>query len=66
MPTGGNLSFDYYYKMAFGGLVKKDNPSELIDEAKAYIPEGSSWNDILDLLLKENSGNYDAQGEKCN
>ncbi|MDE0562011.1 hypothetical protein OU792_18595, partial [Algoriphagus sp. NF] len=57
-PTGGTLGFDYYYKMAFGGLVKKDKPTELMEEAKSYLPSGTSWNDVLDLLIKENSGNH--------
>ncbi len=65
-PTAGSLPFDYYYKMAFGGLVKKENPTQLMDEAKPYLPSGTSWDDILNLLDKEKSGNYEAKGKKCN
>jgi hypothetical protein len=64
-PTAGSLPFDYYYKMAFGGLVKKENPTELMDEAKPYLPSGTSWDEILNLLDNEKSGNYKANGEKC-
>lgn len=52
--------------MAFGGLVKKENPTQLMDEAKPYLPSGTSWDDILNLLDKEKSGNYEAKGKKCN
>lgn len=65
-PTGGTLGFDYYYKMAFGGLVKDSDPTQLIDEAKQFIPTGSSWSEIERILTMEATGNYQANGEKCN
>jgi hypothetical protein len=64
--TGGNLPFDYYYKMAFGGLINPANPNELIDEAKPLIPSGSSWSEIKNILANEALGNNQANGEKCN
>ncbi|TFV95930.1 hypothetical protein E4S40_06820 [Algoriphagus kandeliae] len=64
-PTGGSLGFDYYYKMAFGGLVKKGT-SELIMEAKPYLPDGVTWADIEKILLNEANGTNQANGEKCN
>jgi hypothetical protein len=65
-PTGGTLGFDYYYKLAFGGLVRKDNPTSLIEEAKQFIPSGSSWADIEKILLNEANGTNQANGTKCN
>jgi hypothetical protein len=65
-PTGGTLGFDYYYKMAFGGLINPNNPTQLIDEAKPFIPPGSSWADIEKILINEATGNNQANGTKCN
>jgi len=64
--TGGNLGFDYYYKMAFGGLVRKDNPTLPIDEAKQFISSGSGWTQIDRILQNEAKGTNQANGEKCN
>ena len=64
--TGGSLPFDYYYKLAFGGLINPTNPLDLIDEAIPLIPSGSSWSDINEILNNEASGNNQANGEKCN
>jgi hypothetical protein len=64
-PTGGTLGFDYYYKMAFAGLIK-DGTTELLDEAKQLIPAGSSWSEINEIIINEATGNYKAKGEKCN
>lgn len=65
-PTGGSLGFDYYYKMAFGGLIKKSDPTQLIEEAKQFIPSGTNWSEISQILANEATGNYKAKGEKCN
>ncbi|WP_338222773.1 hypothetical protein [Algoriphagus confluentis] len=65
-PTGGTLGFDYYYKMAFGGLLNPDNPTQLIDEAKQFIPSGSSWAEIQKILNNEATGTNQANGTKCN
>ncbi|MGM0943687.1 MAG: hypothetical protein ACQEW9_00810 [Bacteroidota bacterium] len=65
-PTGGNLGFDYYYKMAFGGLVNPSDNTQLIDEAKPFIPSGSSWAEIDQILKNEASGSNQANGTKCN
>ncbi|SDD21946.1 hypothetical protein SAMN04488104_101966 [Algoriphagus faecimaris] len=64
-PTGGSLGFDYYYKMAFGGLLK-DGTEDPLDEVKDFIPSGSSWSEISKILENEATGNYNANGEKCN
>jgi len=64
-PTGGSLGFDYYYKMAFGGLLK-DGTEVPLDEVKNLIPSGSSWSEISKILENEATGNYNANGEKCN
>jgi hypothetical protein len=63
--TQGTLGFDYYYKMAFGGLVDQNNPNNLIQEAKQYIPAGSSWSDIKKILSDEAKGTNQAKGKKC-
>ncbi|WP_338221178.1 hypothetical protein [Algoriphagus sp. oki45] len=65
-PSGGSLGFDYYYKMAFGGLVRDDDPTKLIEEAKQFIPKGSSWAEIQKILNNEATGTNQANGTKCN
>ena len=65
-PTAGSLNFEYYYSMAFGGLVKYNDPSQIIDEAKPFIPTGSSWSDIKKILENEATGNYASNGQKYN
>ncbi|MDN3204126.1 hypothetical protein [Algoriphagus sediminis] len=64
-PSGGSLPFDYYYKMSFGGLLNP-NKTQLIDEAKPFIPAGSSWNEINQILNNEKNGSNKANGTKCN
>ncbi|KPQ17202.1 MAG: hypothetical protein HLUCCX10_06905, partial [Algoriphagus marincola HL-49] len=53
------------YKRAFGGLLK-DGTEDPLDEVKNLIPSGSSWSEISKILENEATGNYDANGEKCN
>jgi hypothetical protein len=65
-PTRGTLGFDYYYKLAFGGLVKNSDLTQLIDEAKQFLPSGSSWADIEKILLNEATGTNQANGTKSN
>jgi hypothetical protein len=65
-PTAGSLNFEYYYSMAFGGLVKYNDPTQLIDEAKQFLPAGSSWSEIDRILQNEATGNNQSNGEKCN
>ena len=64
-PTAGKLTFDYYYKMAFGGLVKNNDPTQLIEEAKQFIPPGSSWSEISKILVNEATSNDKSNGTKC-
>jgi len=64
-PTGGSLPFDYYYKLSFGGLIK-DGTTDLLEEAQQLIPAGSSWSEIEGVITNEATGNYQANGKKCN
>ncbi|MCE2776925.1 MAG: hypothetical protein LW824_19565 [Algoriphagus sp.] len=64
-PNGGSLGFDYYYKMAFGGLIK-EGTSEFVDEAKNLVPLGSSLSEIRKIIENEAMGNYEANGKRCN
>lgn len=64
-PNGGSLGFDYYYKMAFGGLIK-EGTSEFVDEAKNLVPPGSSLSEIRKIIENEAMGNYEANGKRCN
>jgi hypothetical protein len=51
--------------MAFGGLIKRGT-SELIMEAKPYLPDGVCWANIEKILLNEANGTNQANGTKCN
>jgi hypothetical protein len=64
-PTGGSLPFYYHYKLSFGGLIK-DGTTDLLEEAQQLIPAGSSWSEIEGVITNEATGNYQANGEKCN
>lgn len=63
-PGGGSLGLDYYYKLSLGGMLK-DGTTEPLDEVKALIPNGSSWEEISQILVNEATGNNKANGEKC-
>jgi hypothetical protein len=61
-PNGGSLDFDYYYKMAFGGLLKSGT-SDPIKEVQPMIPNGN-WQAILEILEAEATNNQSAKGVK--
>ena len=63
-PTFGTLGFDYYYKMAFGGLLK-DGTTQPIKEVEPMIPNGN-WYEIEQILANEALGNSNAKGKKEN
>jgi hypothetical protein len=65
-PTNGNLGFDYYYKMAFGGLIK-NGTSDPISDVIPLIPNGD-WASISKILENEATTNNLAKGikENCN
>ncbi|MDF2156675.1 hypothetical protein [Algoriphagus sp. CAU 1675] len=65
-PTSGNLGFDYYYKMGFGGLLK-NGTSDPISDIVPLIPNGD-WDAIATTLENEATANSLAKGikENCN
>jgi hypothetical protein len=65
-PTSGTLGLDYYYKMAFGGLLQNGTANPISDVVP-MIPNGD-WNTILQILENEATGNNMARGikENCN
>jgi len=63
-PTSGNLDFDYYYKMAFGGLLDYGT-TDPISDVIPLIPNGD-WNAIEDILENEATANNLAEGIKEN
>ncbi len=70
--SGGNLGWDYYYSMSFGGLFYDKNPDpdiveiELTDSFKELVPNATDRNKIIEILKNEESGNSNAKGKKCN
>ena len=65
--TGGNLGWDYYKAMAFGGLFFENVNGELeeTDSFKALVPNQSDRDEIRKILINEQDGNSNAKGEKC-
>jgi len=66
--TGGDLGWEYYHAMAFGGLYYKDSDGNLIetDSFKELIPKQTEREIIKSILYNEQEGNSDAKGKKCN
>ncbi len=67
--TGGNLNWDYYKAMAFGGLFQTDPITGKIttetDSFVELVPNSNDRQAIADIVMNEKNGNYDAQGTKC-
>jgi len=64
---GGNLGWNYYYSMAFGGLYYTDGNGSLIetDSFKKLVPDPKERNKIKKILENEQNGNKEAKGKKC-
>lgn len=65
--NGGQLSWDYYYSMAFGGLFYRDISGELIatNSFKELVPNQNDRENIKRILSDEAAGNNNAKGKKC-
>jgi len=65
--TGGNLGWDYYYKMATAGLSYKNEEGEYVfaDSFFELFPKNSDRDDALKIHQNEKAGNKDAKGTKC-
>jgi hypothetical protein len=77
--TGGNLGWDYYYAMGFGGFFyeKKDSNGnnmldingdpilEETDSFKELVPNKIDRNKIIKILYDEQEGNTFSKGTKC-
>lgn len=67
--TGGNLGWEYYKSMAFGGLFQIDINGNIVSETnsfKSLVPDNNKRNEIAKNLLNEQKGNSYAKGTKCN
>ncbi|PRY88042.1 hypothetical protein CLW00_105163 [Mongoliibacter ruber] len=61
--TKGALDFEYYYAMAFGGLLDYDTKKP--NQAFQTLA-GTKVADYLKIIENESSGNSNAKGKKCN
>ncbi len=64
--TGGNLGWDYYRSMAFGGLFFEENGK--IEETYSFqvlVPSQANRDKIKDILKNEQEGNSNSKGKKC-
>ncbi|MEE9406887.1 MAG: hypothetical protein V3V28_02310, partial [Polaribacter sp.] len=65
---GGNLDWDYYEAMAYGGLYYKDSNGNITetDSFKVLEPLKIHRDRIRQILFNEQEGNANAKGHKCN
>lgn len=64
--SGKDLGWDYYYSMAFGGLLyDKNGKLKEVDAFKALIPKRKDRKKILLIIENEQNGNKNAKGKKC-
>jgi hypothetical protein len=65
--TGGNLGWDYYYKMAAAGLSYEDSDGngQFTDSFYALFTENEDIQEVIDITNNEKEGNDKAKGTKC-
>ena len=65
---GGNLGWNYYRSMAFGGLFYTDSDGNIVetDSFIALVPDPNDRHEIKIILENEQDGNTEAKGSKCN
>ena len=66
--TGGNLGWNYYWSMAFGGLYTQDPISGAINYTDSFIelvPNEEDREDIINIIINEQNGTSDAEGSTC-
>ena len=66
--TGGNLGWDYYKNMSYGGMYYYDSSNNLIftDSFIELVPNLNDRNNIVNILINEQEGNNQALGSNCN
>jgi len=67
--TGGNLGWNYYYSMAFGGLFQTYPDGKIATETetfKSIIPDPIERQKIADIIFNELKNNNYAKGSDCN
>ncbi|AMC11420.1 hypothetical protein Lupro_09160 [Lutibacter profundi] len=67
--TGGNLGWNYYYSMGFGGLFQTYSNGIIASETdsfKSLIPDSIERQKIANIIFNELKNNDDAKGKKCN
>ena len=67
--TGGNLGWEYYKSMTYGGMFQVDPSGNITSETdtfKKLVPNSSDRQKIADIVVNEQKNNNDARGTKCN
>ena len=67
--TGGNLGWDYYYAMSFSGqfsVYPNGDIATTTDTFLELVPNANKRQEIVDIILNEQTNNNDAQGTDCN
>ncbi|MGO4912823.1 hypothetical protein [Leeuwenhoekiella sp. W20_SRS_FM14] len=66
--SGGNLDWEYYYSMSFGGLFQVYQNGQIATSTDAFIdlvPNLTERQNIANKILNENNANTQSQGSKC-
>lgn len=65
--TGGNLGWDYYQSMAFGGLYYEDSNGNIVetDSFIELVPSQQDRLNIRNILIAEQDGENSALGTDC-
>lgn len=66
--TGGNLGWDYYRSMSFGGLYYYDQSNNLVytDSFIELVPDAAERTAIINIITNEQNGTNQALGTNCN
>lgn len=68
--TGGNLGWNYYKSMAFGGMFQTDPSTgqitDMTDSFKELEPSQIERQKIADIVVSETNNDNDAKGNECN
>ncbi|WP_145993583.1 hypothetical protein [Tenacibaculum dicentrarchi] len=66
--TGGNLGWQYYKSMAYGGMFQVDSSGNIAietDTFKKLVPKLNDRQKIANIVVNEQKNNDYAKGTKC-
>ena len=66
--SGGNLPWDYYKSMAYGGMFTVDNSGNFVSQTDAFMDlvDVEEREVVKDIILSENKSDENSRGTNCN